>query len=46
MKIYVAIMEALKKKERQGETQFTTKNDGFLNPPPQPQMSMFLITFG
>jgi hypothetical protein len=27
VKIYVATMEALKKKERQGETQFPTKSD-------------------
>jgi hypothetical protein len=27
----VAAVEALKKKERQDETQFTTKIDGFLN---------------
>jgi hypothetical protein len=34
-KIYVAQEEALRKKERQDETQFTTKIDGFLsfNPP-------------
>ncbi len=31
MKIYVAAMEALRKKERQGETQFPTKIDGFLS---------------
>jgi hypothetical protein len=30
-KIYVAAVEALKKKERQDETQFTTKSDGFLS---------------
>jgi hypothetical protein len=30
VKIYVAVMEALKKKERQDETQFTTKFDGFI----------------
>jgi hypothetical protein len=29
VKIYVATVEALKKKERQDETQFTTKIDGF-----------------
>ncbi len=37
MKIYVAAVEALRKKERQeDETQFTTKIDGFLSfiPPP------------
>ncbi len=35
MKIYVATMEALTKKERQSETEFTTKIHGFLsfNPP-------------
>jgi hypothetical protein len=31
VKIYVAAMEALRKKERQDETQFTTKIDGFLS---------------
>jgi hypothetical protein len=31
MKIYVAALEALRKKERQDETQFTTKIDGFLS---------------
>ncbi len=30
MKIYVAAVEALRKKERQDETQFTTKIDSFL----------------
>jgi hypothetical protein len=29
MKIYVVAMELLMKKERQDETQFTTKIDGF-----------------
>jgi hypothetical protein len=29
VKIYVATVEALRKKERQDETQFTTKFDGF-----------------
>jgi hypothetical protein len=35
VKIYVAAVEALRKKEKQDETQFTTKIDGFLsfNPP-------------
>jgi hypothetical protein len=34
-KIYVAAVEALRKKERQDETQFTIKINGFLsfNPP-------------
>jgi hypothetical protein len=31
MKIYVAAVEALRKKERQNETQFTIKFDGFLS---------------
>jgi len=31
MKIYVAAVEALRKKERQDETQFTTNIDGFLS---------------
>ncbi len=36
VKIYVAAVEALRKKERMDETQFTTKIVGFLsfNPPP------------
>jgi hypothetical protein len=29
VKIYVAAVEALRQKERQDETQFTTKIDGF-----------------
>jgi len=33
MKIYVAAVEALRKNERQGETQFSTEIDGFLSPP-------------
>jgi len=31
VKIYVAAVEALRKKERQDETQFTSKIDGFLS---------------
>ncbi len=31
MKIYVAAVKALRKKERQDETQFITKIDGFLS---------------
>jgi hypothetical protein len=31
VKIYVAAVEALRKKGRQDETQFTTKIDGFLS---------------
>jgi len=30
LKIYVAAVKALRQKERQDETQFTTKIDGFL----------------
>jgi hypothetical protein len=33
VKIYVAAVEALRQKERQDETQFTTKIDGFLECP-------------
>jgi hypothetical protein len=43
MKIYVAVVEALRKNERQGETQFITKIDGFLSPPFPPWMLMFLF---
>jgi hypothetical protein len=31
VKIYVAAMEALRRKEREDETQFTTKINGFLS---------------
>jgi hypothetical protein len=31
VKIYVTAVKALRKKERQDETQFTTKIDGFLS---------------
>jgi hypothetical protein len=31
VKIYVAAVEALRRKEKQDETQFTTKIDGFLS---------------
>jgi hypothetical protein len=31
VKIYVTAVEALREKERQDKTQFTTKIDGFLN---------------
>jgi hypothetical protein len=31
VKIYVAAVEAIRKKERKDETQFTTKTDGFLS---------------
>jgi hypothetical protein len=43
--MYITIIEALKKKERKVKTQFTTKIDGFLNPP-HPRMPMFLVIFG
>jgi hypothetical protein len=33
MKKYVVVMEALRKNERQGETQFIIKIDGFFNFP-------------
>jgi hypothetical protein len=42
VKIYVVAMEALKKKERQDETQFTTKIDGFLSFIP-PWMVMYFF---
>ncbi len=40
MKIYVAAVEALRKKERQDETQFTTKVDSFLR-----LFSMFFLLY-
>ncbi len=46
MKIYVTTMEALRKKERQDETQFTTKIDGFLSfIPPSVLMYFFAGCF-
>ncbi len=36
VKVYVAAVEALRKKVRQDKTQFTTEIDGFLNPTPPP----------
>jgi hypothetical protein len=41
--MYVAVMEALRKKERQDETQFTTKIDGFLSFTPHPPMLMYFF---
>jgi len=41
VKIYVAAMEALRKKERQDETQFTTKIDGFQSFIPPRWMLMY-----
>ncbi len=44
VKIYVAAVEALRKKERQDETtQFTTKIDGFLSFIPPPWMLMYFL---
>jgi len=34
VKIYVAAVEAIRKKERQGETRESSKIDGFLSSPP------------
>jgi hypothetical protein len=34
VKIYAATVEALKKKERQGETEFTTKTEARATPNP------------
>jgi hypothetical protein len=47
VKIYVAAVEALTKKERQGETQFTTKIDGFLSfiPPLNANNVLFCMFF-
>ncbi len=46
MKIYVAAVEALRKKERQHETQFTTKIDGFFEfHPPLNANVLFLHVF-
>jgi hypothetical protein len=44
VKIYVAAVEALRKKERQDETQFTTKIDGFLSFIPR-WMFMYFLQF-
>ncbi len=44
MKIYVAAAEALRKKERQDETQFTTKIDCFLSFIPS-QILMYFLQF-
>jgi len=45
VKIYVAVVEALRKKERHDETQFTTKNDGFLSIIPRWMLMYFFAGF-
>jgi hypothetical protein len=46
MKIYVAAVEALRKNERQGETQFSTEIDGFfVSPPPPPPLNVNVFFF-
>jgi hypothetical protein len=39
MKIYVAVVEALRRNERQGETQFIIEIDGFLSSPTLPPLN-------
>jgi hypothetical protein len=45
MKIYVAAVEALSKKESQDETQFTTKIDDFLSFTPPSRLMYFFAGF-
>jgi len=45
VKIYVATVEAPKKKERQDETQFITKIDGFLSLTPCWMLMYFFAGF-
>jgi hypothetical protein len=45
VKTYVAAVEALRKKERQDETQFTTKIDGFLSFIPRWILMYLLVVF-
>jgi hypothetical protein len=45
VKTYVAAVEALGKKERQDETQFTTKIDGFLSFIPRWMLMYFFVVF-
>jgi hypothetical protein len=45
VKIYVAAVEALRTKERQDETQFTTKIDGLLSVSPRLELLCFLCFF-
>ncbi len=45
VKIYVTAVEALRKKERQDETQFTPKIDGFLSSTPLNANVLFFRVF-
>jgi hypothetical protein len=45
VKIYVAVVEALRKKERQDETPFITKIDGFLSFIPRLMLMYFFAGF-
>jgi hypothetical protein len=45
VKTYVATVEALREKERQDETQFTTKIDGFLSFIPRWMLMYFFVVF-
>ncbi len=45
VKIYVAAVEALRKKERQDETQFTTNINGFLSFVPRWMLMYFFCRF-
>jgi hypothetical protein len=44
-KYYVAAVEVLMKKERQDETQFTTKSDGFLRSLPTSMLMYFFAGY-
>ncbi len=43
--LYVAAVEALRKNERQGETQFIIEIDGFLSSPPPPPLNVNVFIF-
>jgi len=45
VKIYVAAVEALRRMERQDETQFTTKIDGFMSFIPRGMLMCFFLQF-
>jgi hypothetical protein len=45
VKIYVAAVKALMKEERQDQTQFTTKIDGFLSFSPPLKANVFIAGF-